>query len=82
MMWYGDMGPWGWWMVIVGGLFWIGFLILIGGIVWAVLKSAAAPSTEQAPYSPRPTPLDVLKTRYARGEITRQEFEQTKRDLA
>jgi putative membrane protein len=82
MMGYGDMGPWGWWMVAVGGLFWIGFLILIGGIAWAVLKSAAGPSAERTEYSPRPTPLDLLKTRYARGEITRQEFEQTKRDLA
>ncbi len=82
MMGYGDMGPWGWWMVAVGGLFWIGFLILIGGIAWAVLKTTVGPSTERSEYSPRPTPLDVLKTRYARGEITRQEFEQTKRDLA
>jgi len=82
MMGYGDMGPWGWWMVAFGGLFWIGFLILIGGIAWAMLKAAVGPPTERTEYSPRPTPLDVLKTRYARGEITRQEFDQTKRDLA
>jgi uncharacterized membrane protein len=65
-------------MVVVGSLFWIGFLILIGGIAWTVLKSAVGPSTERSEY----TPLDILKTRYARGEITRQEFDQTKRDLA
>ncbi|OGT27930.1 MAG: hypothetical protein A2Z17_04120 [Gammaproteobacteria bacterium RBG_16_66_13] len=82
MMGYGDMGPWGWWMVAVGGLFWIGFLILIGGIAWAVLMAAVGPSTERREYSPQPTPLELLKTRYARGEITRQEFEQTRRDLA
>jgi uncharacterized membrane protein len=63
-------------MVAVGGLFWIGFLILIGGIAWVVLKAAVGPPTERTEYSSRLTALDVLKTRYARGEITRQEFEQ------
>ena len=28
------------------------------------------------------TPLELLKKRYARGEITREEFEEMKRDLA
>lgn len=78
MMGYGDMGPWGWWMVVVGSLVWFSFLAAIGLGLWAALR----PSTERAEHSPRPTPLDVLKTRYARGEIARQEFEQTKRDLA
>ncbi|MDP2948604.1 MAG: SHOCT domain-containing protein [Chloroflexota bacterium] len=77
-MWYGDMGPWGWWMVVVGSLMWMGFLILIGSIAWAALRTP----TERTEYAPRLTPLDLLKTRYARGEITREEFEQTKRDLA
>jgi len=65
-------------MVVVGSLVWFSFLAAIGLGLWAALR----PSTERAEHSPRPTPLDVLKTRYARGEITRQEFEQTKRDLA
>lgn len=28
------------------------------------------------------TPLDILKMRYARGEITREQYEQLKQDLA
>jgi len=27
------------------------------------------------------TPMDILKKRYAKGELTREEFEQMKRDL-
>ncbi len=30
---------------------------------------------------PHETPLDVLKGRYARGELTKEQFEQMKKDL-
>ena len=78
MMWYGDMGPWGWWMVVVGSLTWFGFLAAIAFVAWGALRPAA----ERTGAAPRATPLEIVKARYARGEITREEFEQTKRDLA
>ena len=31
--------------------------------------------------APRETPLDTVKGRYARGEITREQFEQLRQDL-
>jgi putative membrane protein len=31
--------------------------------------------------TPSETPLDILKRRYARGEITREQFEQMRRDI-
>ena len=67
----------GWWMGF-GGLwmilFWGGVIALI---VWVIKKL-----TERSDSSPRHNPLDAAKERYARGEITREQFEQIKKDLA
>jgi putative membrane protein len=52
-------------------LLWLGVPALIAWAVWA----ASRPRREPA------TPLDLLKESYARGEITRDEFQQTKEDL-
>jgi len=67
----------GWWMGF-GGLwmilFWVGVIALI---VWVIKKV-----TEKNDSPPRHNPLDTAKERYARGEITREQFEQIKKDLA
>ncbi len=57
----------------------IGFWILIiAGGVWLVLWLAR----RMGIVGPvRETALDILKVRYARGEITKQQFEEMKRDL-
>ena len=54
-------------------------LLLIGGIAYALgwrpqINQSGPAQTEQ-------TPLELLKERYARGEISRDEYEQTRRDL-
>ena len=53
-------------------------MLLIAGIallaVWVFRQSGAGHGKEE-------TPVDILKKRYARGEIDREEFEQKKRDL-
>lgn len=54
-------------------------LLLIGGIAYALgwrpqFNQSGPAQTEQ-------TPLELLKERYARGEISRDEYEQTRRDL-
>ena len=77
-MWYGDMGAWGWWMMVVGSVIWLGFLAAIAAGAWAALK----PAQERAGSEPRPTPLEILKVRYARGDLSREEFEHRKVDLA
>lgn len=85
-MWHGmDGWGWGWtWGVgMVHGLLWWAFVIL--GIVLLVRLLARGGGGGAVPPSPPPAPaetaLDILKKRYARGEIDKAEFEEKRRDL-
>lgn len=69
---HGDIGDWGWSMMIVMPLLWLGLPAMIAWAVWAATR----------PRHMTATPLDLLKKTYARGEITREQFEQAKKDLA
>ncbi len=68
---YGHSWGMGWW--------WIIGLIVIIAVIMIVIKSMNrdAGSTQ----SPGRSALDLLKERYAKGEIDKQEFEERKRDL-
>jgi putative membrane protein len=57
--------------------------LLIAGAVWlakAVFVGRDRPNG--APRGPDLDPREILDQRYARGEITRQEYEQIRADLA
>ncbi len=74
MMW--DFGA-GWWWGFGGVfmiLFWVGLIVLI---VWGVIKLSKGGETGS-----KKEPLDIAKERYAKGEISKEEFEQIKKDLA
>jgi putative membrane protein len=81
---YQHMGPWGagpWHMMAYGygGLFmWILFLVVLAIVVYFVMQSTRSRSLGGASQE---TPMDILKKRYARGEITKEEFEGMKKDL-
>jgi putative membrane protein len=66
------------------GFGWIFALILIVVIVWAAVRVADASRTRQGQggYSNRNDAMEILKARYAKGEIDREEFERMKKDLA
>ncbi len=51
----------------------------IGALVWWMSRRGNTAVTMSA--ASRETPLDILKARYARGELTQEQFEQMKRDL-
>lgn len=75
MMWgYGDGYGWGWGMGIAHTFLW--WMLLILGIVVLVRWIGVGPH-----HTHGESTLDILKKRYARGEIGREEFEQKKRDL-
>ena len=67
---------------IFGGLvmmfLWLLFLAAVGALIYAILQGW---KTRASGYPVQETPMDILKKRYARGEITKEEYEQTKKDL-
>jgi putative membrane protein len=67
------------WGGVMMGFFAVAFWIVIIIVAYVVIRNISSKgggllSTE--------TPIDILKKRYARGEISKEEFEQMKRDLA
>jgi putative membrane protein len=58
------MGPWGWiWMLV-----WVAALLVM--VWWIVRGSGGGPGTEDA--------LTILRARFARGEISKEEFERAR----
>ena len=79
-MWgYMGNGGWGWMSfgMIGMSLFWILLAVAIVALVRGTWRSG--PSIERPQEK---TALDILRERYARGEIEKEEFAQKKRDLA
>jgi len=78
---WGDMGSWGWGWGVFGALHMVlWWVLIILGIV--VLIKWLAGSGSRAERETGSRALEVLKERYARGEIGKDEFEQKKRDLS
>lgn len=65
MGWYGWQGGWMGWM-------WIFWILIIAVVVWLALR--AAPASRGAG-EVRLAPEEILRERYARGEIDTEEFQ-------
>ena len=79
MMWGG-----GWYAMIFGPLFMILFLAVLVVAVVILVRGLGGPWS--GPVSPHHspasrTPLDILRERFARGEIDKEEFEERRRVL-
>jgi len=72
--------PRGWWHLwcLGGGLIWLFFVILVTVVVYLVWRGTR-PRPGDTPREE--TPLEILKKRYAKGEITARQFEKMKKDL-
>jgi putative membrane protein len=63
----------------IGFLFW---LLIIAGIVALVIWAVRSSSGRSGGTSERdPDALEIARRRYARGEISKEQFEQLKNDL-
>ncbi len=66
-------GAWGLGMMFMMLLFWVLVIVgIIAGIRWLL---------GQRRETPRDSALEILRERYARGEINKEEFEARRRDL-
>ncbi|MHB0954675.1 MAG: SHOCT domain-containing protein [Allorhizobium sp.] len=74
----------GWWAMIFGPLFMILFLAVLIAALVILVRWLGGPSPGTFPLHHAPpgrTPLDILKERFARGEIDKDEFEERRRIL-
>jgi len=81
---FGPQGRGGWGLMMhygfgYGGMFmWVIFLVVIGFLIYFMVQ--AQKPKGQMPMQDE-SPLDILKRRYAKGEIGREEYERMKKDL-
>lgn len=75
MMWWDGFG-WGWGMwlgMIFMVIFWVAVIVLI---VWAIRHFSMRSGTSG------PSALDIARERYAKSEISQEEFEKIKKSLS
>jgi putative membrane protein len=76
-MWDGWGHMWdGWGMGWAGGWMMLVWVLVLGLIVWGVVAL-----TRSSGRDTRPTPSEVLEMRFARGEITEEEYRQARAAL-
>lgn len=84
-MMYDGFGGWYWGMGLVHGLLW---LVLLGVGIVLLVRLVSRESRESREWRSNggreaaETALDILKKRYARGEIDKPEFDAKKQDLS
>lgn len=75
-------GPMGWigmiismviWLIVVGGIIWL--------VVWAIRRASQGGFTSTMTPPAGQSPKDIAQMRYARGEITREQYQQILEDL-
>ncbi|MEW6333483.1 MAG: SHOCT domain-containing protein [Thermodesulfobacteriota bacterium] len=62
-----------------GGMFmWIIFLIVVGFLIYFIVQ---AQKGKDQTLTHSESPLDILKRRYAKGEITKDEYDRMRKDM-
>jgi putative membrane protein len=68
----------GWFGMIIMALFWIAVIV---GIIFLIRWLFVSTGAKGHGAISEDSPLEILKRRYARGEINKEEFEAKKKDL-
>jgi putative membrane protein len=63
-----------------GGTMWLFIVVLVGGAIYYMLQMSKSKGSDGSS-SKVETPLDILKKRYAKGEIDKEEYKRKKIDL-
>jgi putative membrane protein len=80
------MGPWmmgwghgaGWFMPLFMMFFFVAAIVVV---IFLIRRFTAAPGSGAREDGTEDPALDILRKRYARGEINREEYEEKKKDL-
>ena len=68
-------------MMFFGGWMIIFWVVIVALVIWGIVAVARRDgSTSETP--PKRDPLDIARERYAKGEITREEFEEIRKNLS
>jgi putative membrane protein len=67
------------WGGIVFG--WIFKMLIAALVIWLVVHSLSKSQNHREIQLPPETAMDILKKRYAKGEISKEQYEQMRKDL-
>ncbi|MDR3625649.1 MAG: SHOCT domain-containing protein [Ignavibacteriaceae bacterium] len=68
---------------LCGGFFfsWIFKVLVAALVIWLIVHTFSKNQTNKSIQMPPETALDILKRRYAKGEISKEQYEQMRKDL-
>jgi putative membrane protein len=75
MMWWNGNGGWFWFGAIFMFIFWVAVILLVIWVIWRLSGGKNMMHHES-------DALSIAKERYARGEISHEEFEKIKKNLS
>lgn len=79
MMWEWDWHSWTWGMGITMFFMVVFWSLVIGLVVWLIVRLSRRDSGSQ---EEKRTAIDIARERYAKGDITKEQFDQIRKDLS